>query len=551
MINESSFNINLEESIREHWRMSSLSDYDNFTLKYSDVAEEIAKLHILFREAGVNKGDMIALCGGNMSRWAVCFLATLAYGAVAVPILNDFHPEQIHQLVNHSDARLLFVSDRIWRKLDAGQMTALEGIIQINDYTLLSGNNKKLESAAANLNRLFGAEYPDSFSASDVKYHQDKPEELAVINYTSGTTSNPKGVMIPYRALVGNMICAHDLLTDNAKSGDSILSMLPMAHTFGMSFEFLYEFIQGVHVHFLTRVPSPTILLKALQDIKPVCLVCVPLIIEKVVRKAVMKKLEDPKMRLLLKTPIVGRKLKKRICDGIREAFGGNYYEVVIGGAALNQEVEALLHDIRFNYTVGYGTTECAPLIACQDWQTFIQGSCGRCVAGMELKIDSHNPHKIPGEILVRGRNLMLGYYKNPDATNEALEDGWYHTGDLGIVDRQGNLFIKGRIKNLLLSSNGQNIYPEEIEDKLQNLPLVSECIVIQRAEKLYALVYPDIEEVKRRKLRTADINAIMEKNRNIVNAQLPAYEQLSGIGIRSEEFQKTPKRSIKRYLYT
>jgi long-chain acyl-CoA synthetase len=514
MINESSFNINLEESIREHWRMSSLSDYDNITLKYSDVAEEIAKLHILFRETGIKKGDKIAICGSNMSRWAVCFLATLSYGAVAVPILHDFHPEQIHQLVTHCDARLLFVSDRIWRKLDAKQMPGLDGIVQINDYALLSSNNKKLENAATNLNRLFGAEYPDNFSAGDIKYHQDKPEELAIINYTSGTTSNPKGVMIPYRSLVGNVICADNLMTTNAKAGDSILSMLPMAHTFGMSFEFLYEFVKGIHIHFLTRVPTPTILLKALKDIRPVCLVCVPLIIEKVVRKAVMKKLEDPKMRLLLKTPIIGRKLKKRICDGIKEAFGGNYYEVVIGGAALNQEVEALLHDIGFNYTVGYGATECAPLIACQDWQTFRQGSCGRCVAGMELKVDSHNPHDIPGEILVRGRNLMLGYYKNPDATNQAIVDGWYHTGDLGVVDRQGNVFIKGRIKNLLLSSNGQNIYPEEIEDKLQNLPLVHECIVIQRADKLYGLVYPDIEEVKRRKLKTADINAIMEENR-------------------------------------
>ena len=551
MIIESSFNINLEESVRNHWLMSSLSDYNNLTLKYSDVAEEIAKLHILFRETGINKGDKIAICGNNMSRWAVCFLATLTYGAVAVPILHDFHPGQIQQLVNHCDAKLLFVSDRIWKKLDAAQMPELEGIVQINDYTLLSSSSQNLENAIASLNRLFGMEYPDNFSAGDIKYHQDKPEELAIINYTSGTTSDPKGVMIPYRALTGKRICANNLLTTNAKAGDSILSMLPMAHTFGMSFEFLYEFIIGVHVHFLTRVPTPTLLLQALKDIRPVCLVCVPLIIEKVVRKAVMKKLQDPKVRLMLKAPIIGRKLKNRICEGIKEAFGGNFYEVVIGGAALNQEIEALLHDIGFNYTVGYGTTECAPLIACQDWQTFRLGSCGRCVAGMELKIDSCNPHEIPGEILVSGRNLMLGYYKNPDATNRALEDGWYHTGDLGIVDRQGNIFIKGRIKNLLLTSNGQNIYPEEIEDKLQNLPLVSECIVIQRADKLYGLVYPDIEEVKRRKLKTADINAIMEQNRKILNAQLPAYEQLSGIGIRSEEFQKTPKRSIKRYLYT
>ncbi len=547
---ESSFNANLEKSIREHWRIASLSDYGSITLQYSDVAEEIAKLHILFREAGIVKGDRIAICGRNMSRWAVSFLAAITCGAVAVPILHDFHPEQIHQLVNHCEAKLLFVGDRLWDKLDVGQMEGLEGVIRISDYSLLSCRNAGLKKAAASLNRLFGEEYPDSFSANDIEYYQDSPEELAIINYTSGTTSNPKGVMIPYRALVGNMLCAQELLTTHAKVGDSILSMLPMAHTFGMSFEFLYEFIIGVHVHFLTRVPTPTVLLKALKDIRPVCLVCVPLIIEKVVRKAVMKKMEDPKVRLLMKMPVVGRKLRQRICEGIKEAFGGNFYEVVIGGAALNQEVEKLLHDIGFNYTVGYGATECSPLIACQDWQSFSQGSCGRCVNRMELRIDSRNPYDIPGEIIVRGQNLMLGYYKNPEATKEAIIDGWYHTGDLGIVDRQGNLFIKGRLKNLLLSGNGQNIYPEEIEDKLQNMPLVNECIVIQRADKLYGLVYPDIDEVRRRNLKISDINAIMEENRKVLNSHLPSYEQLSGIGIRSEEFQKTPKRSIRRYLY-
>ena len=550
MIVESSFNINLENSIRDHWRMASLSDYGSFTLQYSDVAEEIAKLHIMFRETGIVKGDKIAICGRNMSRWAVCFLATITYGAVAVPLLHDFLPEQIHQLVNHCDAKLLFVGDRLWNKLDSNQMGRLDGIIQISDYSLLSWHNTKLKYAAANLNRLFGEEYPNSFSAKDLKFYQDLPEELAVINYTSGTTSNPKGVMIPYRAFVGNMLCAQNLLTTNAKAGDCILSMLPMAHTFGMSFEFLYEFIIGVHVHFLTRVPTPTILLKALMDIRPVCLVCVPLIIEKVVRKAVMKKMEDVRVRLIMKMPLIGRKLRKRICDGIKEAFGGNFYEVVIGGAALNSEVEQLLHDIGFNYTVGYGATECAPLIACQDWKSFSQGSCGRCVPCMELRIDSRNPYDIPGEIMVKGQNLMLGYYKNQKATSEAIVDGWYHTGDLGVVDRYGNLFIKGRIKNMLLSSNGQNIYPEEIEDKLQNMPLVNECVVIQRADKLYGLVYPDIDEVRKRNLKSADINAIMEENRKVLNSQLPSYEQLSGIGIRSEEFQKTPKRSIKRYLY-
>ncbi len=550
MIIQDSFNKNIKESICRHWNLAALSDYGQQTFQYSDIAEEIAKLHILFDKAGIRKGDRISLCSRNMSRWGTVFLATLTYGAVAVPILHEFHPEQIHNVVNHSESKLLFVGDLVWKKLDIHKMPRLQGVIQINDWALLSYRDKKLEKNISCLNRYFGELYPTRFSAADLNYHKDQPEELAVINYTSGTTSNSKGVMIPYRALVGNMMCGDDLFAGHAKPGDTVLSMLPMAHTFGMSFEFLYEFIIGVHIHFLTKMPTPSILLKALADIRPVALICVPLIIEKVVRKAIMQKISGPKMRLLLKTPIVGNQIKKKICQGLRNALGGNFYEVVIGGAAMNQEVEALLHDIGFNFTIGYGATECAPLISCADWKDFVPGSCGKVMNRMEVKIDSENPYRVPGEILVKGQNVMLGYYKNPEETASTLSDGWYHTGDLGTIDRHGNIFIKGRIKNLLLSGNGQNIYPEGIEDKLNNMPLVQECVVVQREGKLYGLVYPDKDLIKKREIPEEKLSDKMKENCKILNSQLSAYEQLAGIILRDEPFEKTPKRSIKRYLY-
>lgn len=551
MIIKTSFNKNIEESIRQHWNIPALSDYGQQTFRYSDVAEEIAKLHILYAKAGIQKGDKIAICGRNMSRWGIVFLATLTYGAVAVPILHEFHPEQIRHVVNHSESRLLFVGDTVWSKLDIHDMPHLEGVVRITDMALLSSRNKEIGQIVTNMNRCFGEQYPSHFNFENIHYHEDQPEELALINYTSGTTSNSKGVMIPYRALVGNMSCAYDLFGAHAKAGDTVLSMLPMAHTFGMSFEFLYEFVIGVHVHFLTKMPTPSILLKALADIRPVALICVPLIIEKVVRKAIMQKISDPKVRLLLKTPIIGRKIKNKICQGLRNAFGGNFYEVVIGGAAMNQEVESLLHDIGFNFTIGYGATECAPLISCEDWKDFVPGSCGKAMKCMEVKINSTNPREVPGEILVKGQNVMLGYYKNPEETAETLRDGWYHTGDLGIIDQNGNVFIKGRIKNLLLSSNGQNIYPEGIEDKLNNMPLVQECVVVQRDGKLYGLVYPDQDLLKRQSISQVELEKTMAENCKILNTQLSAYEQIAGIILRKEEFEKTPKRSIKRYLYS
>ena len=546
-----SLNKIIEDSLRKHWSLSSVSDYGQCTFQYSDVAEEIAKLHIVFAKSGIEKGDKVAICSRNMSRWGIAFLATITYGAVAVPILHEFHSEQVHHIVNHSESRILFVGDLVWKKLSAEEMPNLEGIIQLNDWTLLGAKNKKLKHTVENLNKCFGEKYPASFGKKDLCYHEDQAEELAIINYTSGTTSNSKGVMIPYRAITGNIACANELIGTNAKPGDTLLSMLPLAHTLGMSFEFLFEFVFGIHVYFLPKRPTPSILLKALADIRPIALVCVPMILEKVVRKAVMQKISDPKIKLLLKTPIVGRKIKQKICQGIRNAFGGNFYEVVVGGAALNQEVETLLHDIGFNFTVGYGATECAPLISVEDWKSFIPGSCGKVVKRMEVKIDSRNPYDIPGEILVRGQNVMLGYYKNPEATAETLRNGWYHTGDLGVIDRHGNLYIKGRIKNMLLSANGQNIYPEEIEDKLNNLPYVQECIVVQRDAKLYGLVYPDPDLIKKNNTSPRELEEIMEENRKILNTQIPAYEHVAGIILQREEFEKTPKRSIKRFLYS
>ena len=545
-----SFNEALSQSVKNNWNRNSMSDYGEVTFQYKDVARIIAKLHILYEEAGIKKGDKIALCGRNQSRWGIAFLATMTYGAIVVPILPDFHPEQIHQITNHSESKLLFVSDQIRKKINPKEMPNLIGILGTEDYQVVYSENERVINARQNLNKLFGEKYPDSFRPEHISYHKDEREELAMINYTSGTTSNSKGVMIPYRAIWSNVEFGYEKLGDELKPGDQILSMLPMAHMYGLAFEFIYEFTRGIHVNFLTKMPTPAILLKALSDIKPRIIICVPLILEKIVRKAVLPKIKDPKIRILMNLPIVGDQIKKRICQGMQEALGGNFYEAIVGGAAINAEIESLLKDIGFNYCVGYGATECAPILAYEDWKLFKKGSCGKAVPRMTLKIDSPDQQNIPGEILAKGDNVMLGYYKNEEATAETLVDGWYHTGDLGIIDAEGNVFIKGRSKNMLLGANGQNIYPEEIEDKLNSLPMVLECVVIQKGEKLYALVYPDMEQVKALKLGEDDLKAIMEQNRKDLNTQIPAYEQICGIKIMEQEFEKTPKRSIKRFLY-
>ena len=547
-----SYNEMIRKSIQDHWFLDSMSDYGLFTFQYNDVARIIEKLHILFEQAGIQPGDKIALCGRNLSRWGAAFFSILTYGAVAVPILHEFHPSQVHDIVNHSESKLLFVGDKVWPNLNAEEMPDLQGIISLADYSLLVSRSDKLAYARENLNRLFGEKFPHRFLPELLNYHKDQPDELAVLNYTSGTTSNSKGVMIPYRALWSNCDFAYHVLGNEIKTGDKVLSMLPMAHMYGMAFEFTYEFMAGVHINFLTKIASPTILMKTLAEVKPVILIVVPLIIEKVVRKAILPRIQDPKVRMLMNVPVIGDRIRKRICDRLTQALGGNFYEVIIGGAALNQEIEQLLHEIGFRYTVGYGATECAPIITYNDWKDQVVGSCGRNVIHQELRIDSPDPERIPGEILTRGLNVMLGYYKNEEATKASIDaDGWYHTGDLGVLNSQGNLFIKGRSKNMLLGANGQNIYPEEIEDKLSSMTLVSECLVVQREDKLVGLVYPDQEQVKKLRLSKADIESIMEQNRKDINPNLPSYAQLFSIKVMDEEFEKTPKKSIKRFLYT
>lgn len=547
---EKSFIAFVEESIKKHWDLDALTDYKGATLQYKDVARKIEKLHILLAESGIKPGDKVAVCGRNSSHWGVAFLAILTYGAVAVPILHEFKADNIHNIVNHSEARLLFVGDVVWESLNEAEMPLLEGIILMTDFTQLVCRSKQLEYAREHLNELFGKKFPRNFRREHVSYRRDNPEELAVINYTSGTTSFSKGVMLPYRSLWANTQFAFDVLT--LKPGDRIVSMLPMAHMYGLAFEFLYEVACGCHVFFLTRMPSPKIIFQAFADVKPHIVIAVPLIIEKIIKKNVLPKLETLKMKVLLKVPIINDKIKAAVREQMIQGFGGNFYEVIIGGAAFNQEVEKLLKSIDFPYTVGYGMTECGPIICYEDWKRFKPGSCGKAAPRMEVRIDSPDPQNIVGEILTRGDNVMLGYYKNPEATAQILDaDGWLHTGDLGVMDEEGNVTIKGRSKNMLLGPSGQNIYPEEIEEKLNNLPFVAECIVIQQNDnKLVALIYPDFEDAYSQGMSDSDIEAAMEENRTTLNAELPAYSQISRIKIYPEEFEKTPKKSIKRFLY-
>ena len=547
-----SFNALIQKSIIDNWDRDALTDFKGQTLQFHDVARKIEKLHILFENSGIQKGDKIALCGRNSSQWAVAFLATLTYGAIAVPILHEFNAEQVHNIVNHSEARLLFVGDHVATIIDPQAMPTLEGIINNPDYSLMVSRTDKLTYAREHLNELYGKKFPKYFRKEHVNYYQEQsPEELAVINYTSGTTGFSKGVMLPYRALWSNFDFAMSVLGTTIKAGDKVISMLPMAHMYGMAFEFIFEFLHGCHVYYLNRVPSPGIIAQALAEIRPRIVIAVPLIIEKIIRKKVFPKIQNNRMRLLLQMPVISKKVREMICQEVLKAFGGNMYEVIIGGAALNQEVERFLKRIDFPYTVGYGATECAPIICYRDWHTFAPGSCGRAALHQEVKIVSPDPQRIPGEILTKGPNVMLGYYKNPEATAETIDrDGWYHTGDLGTMDADGNVFINGRSKNMLLGPNGQNIYPEEIEDKLNSMTMVIESIVVQRDNKLVALVHPDMDEAKNMGFSEDDLKNIMEQNRNGLNELIPAYEKISEIEIHMEEFEKTPKKSIKRYLY-
>ena len=547
-----SFNACVQKSIIDHWDLDALTDFKGQTLQYHDVARKIEKLHILFENSGVQKGDKIALAGRNCANWAVAFLATLTYGAVAVPVLHEFTADQMHNIVNHSEAKLLFVGDVVATTIDATKMPHLEGIIYIPDYSLVLSRTDKLTFAREHLNEIFGKKYPKYFRREHISYHiEQTPDELALINYTSGTTGFSKGVMIPYRALWSNLDFAVGVLGPHVSPGAHIISILPMAHMYGMAFEFIFEFCSGCHIYYRNRIPSPAIIAQAFTEIKPKVIIAVPLVIEKIIRKRVFPKIQNNKMRLLLNMPVINKKINQKIKEQVAAAFGGEFYEIIIGGAAFNREVEAFLTRIGLPFTVGYGATECAPIITYADYNDFVPTSCGKAVVHMEVKINSSDPQNVPGEILARGLNVMLGYYKNEEATREALdEEGWYHTGDLGLMDENGNVFIKGRSKNMLLGSNGQNIYPEEIEDKLNSMTLVTESVVVQDGEKLIGLVFPDFDEANNLGLNNEDLANLMEQNRLELNAILPAYCKLSSIEIHAEEFEKTPKKSIKRFKY-
>ena len=547
-----SFNALIEEAVKNYWDLASISDYKDKTLYYKDVARKIEKLHILFEETGVKHGDKIAICGRNSANWAVVFFATLTYGAVVVPLLHEFTMEQIHNCVNHSDAKLLFVGDYVKTIITPKEMPHLEGILNIPDFSLLESRSEHLTYARKNLNALFGKKYPERFTKGDIHYYKEQDaDELAMINYTSGTTGHSKGVMLPYRALWSNLDFANNVMHGIVRPELKSISMLPMAHMYGMAFELIFEFCNGVHINCLTRVPSPAIITKALSEVKPFLIVSVPLILEKIIRKRVFPSLQTPRMKILMNTPAVRLKVREKICQKLRESLGGAFYEIIIGGAAMNKEVEDFLHQIDFPFTVGYGATECAPIICYADWKETPSGSCGKVVRNMELRIDSAKPRKVPGEILVRGLNVMTGYYKNEEETKRVFtDDGWLRTGDLGVIDNEGNIFIKGRCKNMLLGANGQNIYPEEIEDKLSSLPFVTECVVVQRDEKLIALVYPDYDEAANDGLDRSDLQVVMDENLVTLNEQMPAYSKVTKIELRDEEFEKTAKKSIRRFLY-
>ena len=545
----SSFNAYIQKAIVENWDQDALTDYQGVTLQFHDVARKIEKIHILFVNSGVEKGDKIAICGRNSAHWAVAYLATLTYGAVAVPILHEFNGEQIQNIVNHSESKLLFIGDYAVKTINPDAMPSLEAIINLPDFSLMLSRSEKISYAREHLNMLFGSKYPRAFRAEHVNYYKDEAEELALINYTSGTTGFSKGVMLPYRALWGNVEFIINRLGKVVKPGDNMLSILPMAHMYGMAIEFLFGFCNGCHLFFLTRLPSPAIIADAFANVRPAIIITVPLIIEKIIRKRVFPKIQDNRMRLLLAMPFVSKKVKERIYKEVYKAFGGNFYEIIVGGAPLSKEVEEFMLSINFPLTVGYGTTECAPLISYCDWKDFQGGSCGVPVDRMEVKILSQDPENIPGEIITRGTNMMLGYFKNPEATHQVIDkDGWYHTGDLATMSASGHIFIRGRIKNMLLGANGQNVYPEEIEDKLNTMAMVAESLIVQRGDKLIALVYPDKDELMN--FSEEELERIMEQNRQELNNTLPVYSRISAVELQADEFAKTPKKSIKRYLY-
>ena len=547
-----SFNACIESTIKDNWLLDALTDYKGATLQYHDVARKIEKLHIMMAAAGIQKGDRVAVCGRNSAHWAVAFMATLTYGAVIVPILHEFNGEQIHNIVNHSESRLLFVGDYVVNMIDEKEMPHLEGIFNLPDFSLYVSHNEQLTYAREHLNELFGNKYPNAFRREDIHWHHDQAEELCMINYTSGTTGFSKGVMLPYRALWGNVDFCQKHLGVHMPKFSRTLSILPMAHMYGMAIEFLFPFCSGYHLYFLTRLPSPAVIAEAFKEICPDVVVAVPLIIEKIIRKRVFPKIQSNAVKLLLQMPVVQKKVKERICQEVYAAFGGRAYEVIVGGAPLNQEIEQFLKSIDFPVTVGYGTTECAPLISFSDHKDFVPGSCGMPVDHMEVKILSSDPQNIEGEIVTRGTNVMLGYYKNDEATRATFtDDGWMRTGDLGLIDKKQNIFIKGRNKTMILGASGQNIYPEEIESILNNMPYVVESLVVEDDFKLVGLIYPDFEQAQEDGLGREELQAKLKEAMALTNLELDQYCKLSRVEIVEQEFEKTPKRSIKRFLYT
>lgn len=547
---EKSLNLLLEQSFRENWDYPALSDYKGITLNYRDVARRIEKLHIVYEICGVKKGDKISICSRNQANWGVVFLSALTYGAVAVPILHEFKPGNIHHIVNHSDSRILFAGDMVWEQLSEAEMPNLEAVIQINDFAILYAKDNKVRETREHLNELFGKKYPKNFRSEHIKYHHDQPEELSMINYTSGTTGFSKGVMIPYRALRSNVDFAKKV-QPHINNTSNVVAMLPTAHMYGMMFEFLFEMTVGAHVHFLTRIPSPKIIMDVFAEIQPDIVISVPLIIEKIYKKKLQPIINKTSIRVLLRLPVIDQRIQKKIKQELVKTFGGRFYEVIIGGAAFNKEAEAFFRKIGFPFTVGYGMTECAPIITYAPWNNTRLYSCGKAAPGMEIKIESPDSENVPGEILCRGANVMLGYYKNSEATDAVMtKDGWLRTGDMGVIDSEGYLYIRGRSKSMILGPSGQNIYPEEIESIINNMQYVVESLVIEEKGQLTALIYPDFEQAEKDGVKEDDLEKKMEELRLTVNEELPNYCKIQSVKVFPEEFEKTPKRSIKRYLY-
>lgn len=539
----------IENAVRKYWEELALTDFNGISLQYRDIARKVAKLHLLFEQAGIVEGDKIALCGKNSTQWSVAFIAALTYGAVPVPILHEFKPDSVHHILNHSDSRILFTDAHIFEHLDVDKTPQIDGVFDISDYSLLFSKQESINYARAHLNELFGKRYPERFTREDVIYKKPDMEQLAIINYTSGSTGLSKGVMIPYRAISSNIDFALTKLSFLGP-GDKTICMLPLAHMLGLSIELLHPLSKGCHVFFLTRIPSPKIIMDAFASTRPRLIVTVPLILEKIIKTKVFPLLEKPYMKLLLTVPFVNDRLLGKIKERLTETFGGQLFEIIIGGAALNADVERFLRRIGFPYTVGYGMTECAPLISYAGHEINRPGACGLPVSNIEIKVDSPDPENIAGELLVHGSNVMLGYYKNPQETADALRDGWLHTGDICNVDSDGFIYIRGRNKNLILGPSGQNIYPEEIEQQLNNMPYVNESLIVDRQQHLVALIHPDYETAAQQGIEADKLPDIMKENIVLLNKDLPAYSQIADFEIMEQEFEKTPKRSIRRFLY-